>query len=121
MTNTLNELAKSIRQNAVDHGFWEEDRNFGEMLALIHSEVSEALESYRKGEPSLFLVHSDDCQIDEFGWCTCTPKPEGWTSEIIDVLIRSLDLLHEQVNIDHVTSLKMKYNTTRPYKHGKKF
>ena len=43
----LNTLAKEINDCAVAHGFWEGDRNFGEMIALMHSELSEALEDHR--------------------------------------------------------------------------
>lgn len=44
---TLNELAKKINDNARNKGFYETERNIPEMLCLIHSEISEALEDYR--------------------------------------------------------------------------
>lgn len=37
----VNEVAKEIHENAVAHGWWDEERGFPEVLALIHSEVSE--------------------------------------------------------------------------------
>ena len=41
---TVNEFAKEVHENAVAHGWWETARSFPEVAALIHSEVSEALE-----------------------------------------------------------------------------
>lgn len=103
----LNTLAKSINANAVAHGFYEEERNFGEVIALQHSELSEALECYRKGEPP---VHYKD------------GKPEGMAFEFIDLIIRALDTLHTyNVDIDGLMKEKMTYNKSRPYKHGKRY
>lgn len=48
----MNELAKEIHQNAVEHGWWEEERSFGEIVALCHSELSEALEQAQKAAQS---------------------------------------------------------------------
>lgn len=48
MKKMINELAKEVHQNARNRGFFDSERNIGEMLCLIHSEVSEALEADRK-------------------------------------------------------------------------
>jgi NTP pyrophosphatase (non-canonical NTP hydrolase) len=51
---SLNNLAVGINQIARDHGFWEENRNMGEMLMLAVSELSEALEEHRDGKPNVY-------------------------------------------------------------------
>ena len=43
----INELAKQVHENAKAKGFFDKEKNIGEMLCLIHSEVSEALEADR--------------------------------------------------------------------------
>jgi cell fate (sporulation/competence/biofilm development) regulator YlbF (YheA/YmcA/DUF963 family) len=46
----INQLAKEVHENAKAKGFFDKEKNIGEMLALIHSEVSEALEADRKNK-----------------------------------------------------------------------
>jgi len=110
----INDLAQRIENNALNKGFWK-DEYIGESptivtkLALIHSEVSEALEAYR--EQGLLAGIRDD------------GKPEGFASELADIIIRTLDLgEHYGINMEQEIVNKMAYNETREYMHGgKKF
>ena len=46
----INEFMREVHENAKNHGWHEEKRSFGELIALCHSELSEALEEYRNGK-----------------------------------------------------------------------
>jgi len=52
---TLNELAKRAYDNAKAHGFHEGLYPVPEHIALMHSELSEALEDYRDGNMELVI------------------------------------------------------------------
>ena len=130
----LNELAKEIHKTAVEHGWWNLAPSFGEVVALCHSELSEALEEYRDGRPMLWrkcMTSEGDTPCMEGGcgdWTdsvcelSClSPKPEGIAVEMADCIIRILDwAAHEGVDMDAVVKAKMEYNRTRPYRHGGK-
>lgn len=105
----INEVAKEIHENAVEHGWWEEKRGFPEILALVHSEVSEALEEYRNGrEPTEVYIGSNG-------------KPEGIPIELADVIIRIFDYCgYAGIDIDAAITQKHEYNKSRPYRHGGK-
>lgn len=128
----LNEYTKKIHENAVAHGWWNEERSFGDIVALFHSELSEALEEYRAGRP----MEWKECEISD---AHCEPgkyyytvhccrgcghrsnKPEGIAVEMADCLIRILDWFgKEGLDVDRIVQEKMAYNETRPYRHGGK-
>lgn len=127
---SLNTLAQQINDNAVAHGFWESDRNFGEMIALMHSELSEALEEHRDGKPAEYWHVAGNLATDPSVVVAAAlalnggtpPKPEGTAVELADCLIRILDTMHSLgVDIDAVVARKMAYNASRPFKHGKAY
>ena len=45
---TINQIVAQAHATALDKGFWEASDNFGEKIALIHSELSEALDATRR-------------------------------------------------------------------------
>lgn len=104
----LNEWAKEIHNNAVRHGWWEGERPFSEVVALCHSELSEALEEDRKTDPKMVYVSGG--------------KPEGKAVEMADCLIRILDWFGtEELDAEGIVEMKHNFNLSRPYKHGKEY
>lgn len=134
----LNELAGRIHEIAILHGWWKTKRALPEVIALCHSELSEALEEYRNYRPMDYRVcrkaeKATDCTVcapdiqnrNCPAYCeTCEfrgAKPEGVAIEMADCLIRILDYLaSESIDIDYIVAEKMEFNKTRPMLHGGK-
>lgn len=95
----ISTMAKAIHNNAISKGFAIEGqvRPVPELLCLIHSEISEALEAYR---------NHDDANLSE---------------ELADAVIRLFDTAEELgIDIEEAIIKKHNYNQSRPYKHGGK-
>lgn len=124
---SLNQWAEEIHEWAVRKGWWETQvydanghplpRNMYELIALAHSELSEALEHLRSGN-----VAPDGTPVPLTGyWLDKKGKPDSWAIEMVDVIIRLLDTLASQhVDVDAMMEVKMAYNEKRPYRHGGK-
>lgn len=117
----LNELRDRVHNLAIEKG-WHQDRDIsnphvlGSMLALIHSEVSEALEEVRVlrvGETELVALKRASMRADG--------KPEGFATELADIIIRTLDLCGALgIDIEKAVAMKHAYNCTRSHRHGGK-
>lgn len=118
---SLNELAKEAHKIAVEHGWWDKEPTFGDLVSLMHSELSEALEEYRAGRPMEYVDDIEKCVRITDRTLFAGRKPEGIAVELADCIIRILDWAgKEGVDLDAIIREKMEYNRNRPYRHGGK-
>ncbi len=122
---SINELVQAAHQNAVSKGWWEQERSFGEIIALIHSEASEALEDHRNGhEPDKAWYEEKTAEgfVVKHGlFLEPTWKPCGIPSELADIVIRVFDACGRYgIDLEKAIAEKMAYNATRPRRHGGK-
>ena len=117
----LSELQKVAHAIARDKGWWDQERTFGDLIALIHSELSEALEAYRErgletwstlrmdegaGPITLSSISDLDTLKARLGEAALE-KPEGVASELADVVIRVADLAEFYgANVDPATAVR---------------
>lgn len=107
----LTQLAERCFQASHDNGWYESERSFGDIVALIHSEASEAFEEYRNGHGAGETYYNADKPN----------KPEGVPSELADIVIRVMDFCGANgIDIGAMVEQKLAYNATRGHRHGGK-
>ena len=139
--------AGEIYDNNIEKGFHDQDKTAAEMVALATTELSEAYEEIRKGRALnevYFIAKMDQCwqNVDGKNFCINSGeevsyadgmailakypeaasdlKPEGWGVELADCVIRLMDDgLESNIDLANLIELKMRYNATREFMHGK--
>lgn len=110
----INDLVQEVYGTACAKGWWDEERSFPELIALCHSELSEALEDYRNGFAPAKMYYEEDPKSEK-------GKPCGIPSELADVVIRIMDMCgHYNIDLEKAILEKMEYNQHRPRRHGGK-
>lgn len=121
----ITELVREVHKNAVSKGWWEEDRSFAEIISLIHSEVSEALEDYRNGLSPTTVWYEKPSDTSGVGYQAgyqASPeyKPCGIPSELADICIRIFDAAGRynwgpRLEAATVESLKRRFQSDEKY------
>ncbi len=104
---TIRELQQQCFQASSEKGFWpkDEQRNIGELLMLITSELGEALEADRKGALDDHIKHRFGLEV-----------------ELADAVIRICDMCGGLgMDLQGAIEDKLAFNKTRPPKHGKRY
>lgn len=146
MSDSIRSLQGRAYRQSAEKGFHDDEPTEerarlslnAERIALMHSELSEALEELRNGHhPAItyYPHHKPGCAVSDwrlFGDTsgeapepqpnfTCTPKPEGVPSEMADVVIRVMDFCQANgIDLQDAVLEKLNYNATRGQRHGGK-
>ena len=106
---TISEVMYLASEITIENGFRTNcGKHITTDIALIHSELSEALEEVRNDNPIAAVYVKDG-------------KPEGFPIEMADCIIRICEVCnHHDVDLEAAIIQKLEYNKNRSYKHGGK-
>lgn len=105
----VKELCRTAHEESRRNGWYDSERNLGEMIALMHSEASEMLEAIRKPDPETGAPKMSD-KIPDF-----TLLEE----EAADLMIRLADFAeHTKLRLEDAISAKLAFNRTRGYRQA---
>ena len=108
---TINDYVNRAYENAKEKGWHEIERSIGDLICLMHSELSEALEEHRNGHSPTEIYYNESKPA----------KPEGIPVELADCVIRIFDFCGKyDIDLEEAILTKMEYNKTRPIRHGGK-
>lgn len=121
--NAINSIAQDVFDTAKSKG-WHENSpvkrdgtpdpdRIAAMIAMVHSELSEAIEELRTAATfdALTFVHFEQP----------SGKPVGFAVEMADAVIRIMDTCKQLgVDLGEAMEIKMDYNKKRPHRHGGK-
>lgn len=119
----VEDMTQEVWDFLQDKGWLDTNHSFSELMVLLHTEISEAVEAYRKWGMETHDVVVFYAPDPETGYPGAggVPKPEGVGPEMADLLVR---LLHtcRRLNVDLVEEFRrvMEHNRQRPFRHGKK-
>ena len=144
MGKTITEWVQAAHRNAVEHGWWSNlEKTLKKLrsgvydvpgstdvvlakIALMHSELSEALEAVRVGQvrldyPEAVRLPDGSFVVAIGAGKTDLGKPEGLVVELADCVIRIFDLCGALgLDLEGAIEAKHAYNVTRPHRHGGK-
>lgn len=120
----INNLAVQIHANAKSKGFYDSEKNIGEMLCLIHSEVSEAMEADRKDRYATTSIVGINGWVKDVDFLRAYKEKvkDTFEAELADIMIRVMDLAaFKGIDLEQFIKANMRNNSLRPHKHGKKY